>query len=84
MSVGESDGKTVRKAIQFTVKFTAGVAEVPDSLGEYMIAQKLARSSPIVLVEPSTILSADALKPKYARPISVGRPMRDVLNQSAA
>jgi hypothetical protein len=84
MSVGEADGKTIRKPIQFTVQFKAGVAEVPDSLGEYMIAQKLARGSPIVLITPPTILAADDLKPHYAKPIPVGRPMGEVLRQSAA
>lgn len=84
MSVGEEGGRAVRKPIQFTVQFKAGVAEVPDSLGRYMIDQKLAKSSPLILIEPPTVQAIEDLKPKYAKPISVGRPMGDVLRQSAA
>jgi hypothetical protein len=33
----------------FTVEFSAGVAEVPDNLGQYMIDRELAQSSPLIL-----------------------------------
>lgn len=77
----DDQGRTIRKAIQLTVQFKNGVAEVEDSLGEYMIAQKLARSSPVILLTPPNLLAIDDLKPKYAKPIPVGRPLRETMNQ---
>ena len=33
----------------FAVEFRAGVAEVPDNLGQYMIDRELAQGSPLIL-----------------------------------
>jgi hypothetical protein len=75
MSEGE-DGK--RKPIQFTVQFRAGVTDVPESLGRYMIAQKLAYASPQKIAAPSTLQAFEDLIPKYRTPIAVGRPLFEV------
>jgi hypothetical protein len=47
----DPDGREIREPIMFTVRFADGVAEVPDSLGAYMIKKGLARKSPIILSE---------------------------------
>jgi hypothetical protein len=77
------DGKTVRRPIQFSVPFRNGVAEVPESLGKYMIDRQMAKRSPVIIATPPAIKAMqDIALPHYAKPIAVGRPMNDVLNQA--
>lgn len=73
-SSSDGEGRPVQEPVQFTVTFKAGMAEVPENLGKYMIAHKLAVRSPLILpasFEPNV----DDGRPKYAKPIEVGRPL---------
>jgi hypothetical protein len=74
-SQGEG-GRTIREPIQFTVKFENGVAEVDDQLGQYLIDRKAASRSPLVLPTPLTQKALEDTRPKYAKPIEVGKPLR--------
>ena len=42
------DPKT-KVPIMFTVKFKNGIAEVDDNMGRYLVKQKLAQASPVIL-----------------------------------
>jgi hypothetical protein len=70
----DDDGREVRQALQLAVTFKAGMAEVSDGLGRYLINHKLAKRSPLIIPEPleQRILSAPIL---YQTPIAVGRPL---------
>ena len=68
----------IRKVRSICVKFAGGVAEVSDALGEYMVAQGYAGREP-----PDAPIMAPAARehewnddgrPRYAKPIEVGKP----------
>src|ERR1700728_3670773 len=69
----DDDGRTFREPIQFAVKFEGGMAEVDDTLGRYLIKRRLASARPVPLPRPPPCeASVEDLRPRYARPISVG------------
>jgi hypothetical protein len=69
-----------RKPVMFTVKFENGVAEVDGEIARYMIEQGLASETPVeVAAPPDTAESFPDGQPRRRAPISVGRPLTEVL-----
>lgn len=81
----DESGKDVYRPVQFKIKFTDGSAEVPDALGRYMVAEGLAKSSPVQMVLGAVQSSFDALsKIVYKKPIAVGCDLSEVIGKKAA
>ena len=51
----DDSGNEYREPLQFTVRFKDGMADVPQALGMYLIAKKLAQKSPIITREPELV-----------------------------
>lgn len=74
-----TEGKQTLQALQITVKFREGMADVSDALGKYLVDKGYAAASPLPIRVPTTVSSwEDVAIIKYKKPIAVGQPLAEI------